>query len=234
MMRQRPRPDMTLSEAGHWRLCCTRGQSTPNTSCAFLPVPLEITSVRQSPCQGEGSPNSCGAVVSALVARKTARSRVDAINQFVAPAEPAVEYPTEILQLCSSPVVSEHRIDCKAACPNGALRQVAYCADGSTALAVRLHSAVHLLNLAPDGSYTASKPLCPVKIVPVGSITPGDTGGNRIVDMALDPNSWAKVVLVDECGGVWSWQEFKVEIRERLEKQMVLWVWRVTGQPSFC
>ena len=50
----------------------------------------------------------------------------------------------------------------------------------------------------------------------IATLRPSDTAGRHHVDIALDPTSFGRALIVDECGGVWLWTESKVEVAERL------------------
>ncbi|KAK4683966.1 hypothetical protein P7C73_g6240, partial [Tremellales sp. Uapishka_1] len=79
----------------------------------------------------------------------------------------------------------------------------------STALLARTRSFSYLLNVVPDSTYIppASRP--PVSVVQIGVLSSADTEGRRHVDVALDPESWSRALIVDEGGAVWLWWEEK-------------------------
>ncbi|WVQ93987.1 hypothetical protein IAU59_001065 [Kwoniella sp. CBS 9459] len=101
-------------------------------------------------------------------------------------------FPTPILQILTSPVVSSARIDREA-----------------TALLVRLQATTHLLNLIPDHTYIPPTSSPPIISLRAASLSYEDTEGRRHVDVALDSTVWSRVLIVDEGGGVWLWWEEK-------------------------
>ncbi|WWD22865.1 hypothetical protein CI109_107360 [Kwoniella shandongensis] len=125
-----------------------------------------------------------------------------------APTTKVVErFPTPILQLCSSPVVSSSRIDRE-----------------STALIVRLQSTTHLLNIVPEHSYMPPTTSPSVTSIRAAQLSYEDTEGRRHVDVALDTGAWSRALIVDEGGGVWLWWEEKERRgpRDDMEKVMNL------------
>ncbi|WWC97298.1 hypothetical protein V866_004177 [Kwoniella sp. B9012] len=118
------------------------------------------------------------------------------------PTHKTVErFPTPILQIISSPVVSSSRIDREA-----------------TALLVRLQSTTHLLNLIPDHTYVPPSSEAPVICQRTALLSYEDTEGRRHVDVALDPKIWSRILVVDDFGGVWLWWEEKDNKNGRIEK----------------
>nr|XP_019048403.1 hypothetical protein I302_02174 [Kwoniella bestiolae CBS 10118]OCF27333.1 hypothetical protein I302_02174 [Kwoniella bestiolae CBS 10118] len=88
----------------------------------------------------------------------------------------------------------------------------------ATALLVRLQSTTHLLNLIPDHTYIPPSSEAPVISQRTASLSYEDTEGRRHVDVALDPKIWSRVLVVDDCGGVWLWWEEKDNRNGRIEK----------------
>lgn len=90
-----------------------------------------------------------------------------------------------------------------------------------TALMVRVQTTTHMLNVYPHRIATsASDTAAEVSRIDVLSIE--QTEGRRHVDMALDATSWSRALVVDEGGGLWLWQEEKVDVRQRVTKVMQL------------
>ncbi|WVF66371.1 hypothetical protein IAT40_001111 [Kwoniella sp. CBS 6097] len=110
-------------------------------------------------------------------------------------------FPTPILQIVTSPVVSSSRIDREA-----------------TALLIRLQSTTHLLNLIPDHTYIPPTSSPPVISLRAASLSYEDTENRRHVDVALDATVWSRVLVVDEGGGVWLWWEEKESKNGQPEK----------------
>lgn len=90
-----------------------------------------------------------------------------------------------------------------------------------TALMVRVQTSTHMLNVNPHRIAVGDAETV-AETTRIGELTMDQTEGRRHVDMALDETSWSKALLVDEGGGVWLWQEEKVEVRQRVTKVMQL------------
>ena len=90
----------------------------------------------------------------------------------------------------------------------------------ATALVVRLHSTTSLLNVVPSHTYMPPTEAEPHYTQEIAQLHISQTGNRRHVDAALDPHSWSRALIVDECGGVWLWYEDKVQIAERLQKHV--------------
>ncbi|WWC85515.1 uncharacterized protein L201_000379 [Kwoniella dendrophila CBS 6074] len=121
--------------------------------------------------------------------------------RFVPTHRVVERFPTPILQIVSSPVVSSSRIDREA-----------------TALLVRLQSTTHLLNLVPDHTYVPPNSQPPIISQRTASLSYEDTEGRRHVDVAIDPTLWSRILIIDESGGVWLWWEEKENRNSRIEK----------------
>ncbi|KAL7420183.1 hypothetical protein Q5752_005149 [Cryptotrichosporon argae] len=106
--------------------------------------------------------------------------------------KPAYRAPTPILQLAASEAVSPRPVDCNA-----------------TPLLVRLHTATLLLNLVPNPAYAPSPLAAPASVALVARLTTAETEGRSHVNVALDPATWSRALIVDEGGAVWVWQEVK-------------------------
>jgi hypothetical protein len=95
-------------------------------------------------------------------------------------------------------------------------------------MVVRLHSSIHLLSLTPNHAYRpwSETETRPVNLLRLAELPCDCTefDGRRAVDVAMDPTSWARVLVVDESGGVWLWSEAKVTVDSKLERRMSLWV----------
>ncbi|WRT63394.1 uncharacterized protein IL334_000299 [Kwoniella shivajii] len=122
-------------------------------------------------------------------------------SHFVPTHKVVERFPTPILQIVSSPVVSSARIDREA-----------------TALLIRLQSTTHLVNLIPDHAYVPPSSSPPVISQRTAQLSYEDTEGRRHVDAALDANVWSRVLVVDESGGVWLWWEEKETKGSQIEK----------------
>ncbi|TYJ55511.1 hypothetical protein B9479_003783 [Cryptococcus floricola] len=120
--------------------------------------------------------------------------------RFVPTTTPADEFPTPILQICSSDVVSTSRIDRDA-----------------TALIVRLQTTTHLLSIHPLSSTTS-----PFSSTRIAQLSYVDTESRKHIDIALDAEIWSRALVIDEGGGVWLWWEEKETKGGRLEKVMKL------------
>nr|XP_019014207.1 uncharacterized protein I206_00289 [Kwoniella pini CBS 10737]OCF52988.1 hypothetical protein I206_00289 [Kwoniella pini CBS 10737] len=88
----------------------------------------------------------------------------------------------------------------------------------ATSLLIRLQSTTHLLNLIPDHTYVPPSSQPPILSQRTASLSYEDTEGRRHVDVALDPTIWSRILVVDECGGVWLWWEEKDNRAGRIEK----------------
>ena len=128
-----------------------------------------------------------------------------------------MRFSTEILHICSSPKVSTRRIDCEPS-QSLALSWMTCSLDDATALLVRLHSSTRLLNLIPNPLFLPPSEACPVKTLEVATLRSTETSGRRHVDVALDPVTWSRALVVDESGGVWLWWEDWSEQHQRLIK----------------
>lgn len=129
-------------------------------------------------------------------------------------------FPTEILQLCSSPATTLHRND-RESVQKRAVRELTIPGD-SINLLVRLHSYTHLLLVTPNPTYMPPTDAQPFATTRIATITPSDTEGRRHVDVALDPKVWGRAVVADEGGGLWMWSEERNIVRDRTEKKMRL------------
>ncbi|WVR03251.1 hypothetical protein IAU60_000242 [Kwoniella sp. DSM 27419] len=123
--------------------------------------------------------------------RVNARERL----RFAPTGKPVERFPTPILQIVSSPIVSSARVDREA-----------------TALLIRLQSNTHILNLVPDHSYLPTRTFSPIRSERIAQLSYEDTDGRRHMDAALDAGTWSRVLVVDEGGAVWLWWEEK-EVR---------------------
>ncbi|WVQ85167.1 hypothetical protein IAT38_007332 [Cryptococcus sp. DSM 104549] len=132
---------------------------------------------------------------------------IDRRNKFrFAPAAKPIEcFPTPILQIVSSPVVSTARIDRDATC-----------------LVVRVRTVTHMINVIPSYGYLPPSASPPVTSLCTGQLSYEDTENRRHVDVALDPEVWSRVLVVDEGGGVWMWWDEKETKGRTVNKVMNL------------
>ncbi|WVO13554.1 hypothetical protein L204_101175 [Cryptococcus depauperatus] len=138
--------------------------------------------------------------IAPILPTSTARLDRRSRYRFAPTSKPIETFPTPILQICSSAVVSDSRAD-----------------KDSTSLLVRLQATTHLVSLYPSFSPPAY-----ITSSARAQISYSDTEGRRHVDVVLDPVIWAKALLVDEGGGVWLWLEEKKIQNGRIEKTMSL------------
>ena len=68
----------------------------------------------------------------------------------------------------------------------------------------------------PVPTFIPPSDQAPVAMEEISILRPFDTAGLHHVDVALDPTTFGRALVVDECGGVWLWTEGKVEKSERV------------------
>lgn len=152
------------------------------------------------------------------------------LTRFIPILEPVVRYSTEILQLCVSAAKSPYRADCELCCHAPMLRALIV-PDDAAILAVRLHSNIFMYQVTPRDGFALAHPASPVQLEEVGQLSVTELDGCRVVDMVLDPHNWARLVLVDQRGGVWLWHRERGSGREDRD-QMKLYVLPTDSPPS--
>jgi len=63
-----------------------------------------------------------------------------------------------------------------------------------------------------------------VNTLEVATLASAETEGRRHVDVALDPGTRGRALVIDEGGAVWMWWQNRLEAQERLVKTYKLFV----------